>query len=99
VRYQLLIGLNVLDNEKLPEFHASIKPLLEIYDGEYCYDFNAPKALVSNRHTTINYAFTLSFSSKENAEDFFADSSYQKARGRHVLKTFGAEQIVFGYLV
>ena len=97
--YQLLVGLNVLDDKILSEFHASIKPLLANYDGEYCYDINAPSTLITKRHTNINYAFTLSFASKEKATMFLADKDYRKVRGRHVLKTFSSEQVLFGYLV
>lgn len=97
MRYQILIGLNVLDSKKLSDFHASIKPLLATHDGEYCYDFNAPSALFSNRYKVINYVFALSFSSKEKTTEFLADNNYRKVRGRHVLKTFASDQIIFGY--
>lgn len=97
VPYQVLIGLNVLDDTSFEEFHSAIKPMLCRYDGEFGYDFDVPSALLTSQYRKINHIYTLSFASKKKMKGFFADKDYLMIRGRHILKSFRPEQIIFGY--
>ncbi len=95
--YQVVIGLRVLDHRKFAQYCTALEPVLASHGGEFCYNFNVPEMLASKSCKNINQMFTLNFSSKEKMECFFADRNYLKIRGRHILKTIGSEQIIFGY--
>lgn len=92
-----MIGVNVLDNDKFDEYCHAIQPLLAIYDGRFCYDFKIPNNCIASRHQHINRVFAVQFSSKDHMNAFFADREYLKTRGRHILKSIGGEQFVFGF--
>ncbi len=95
--YQILLGLNVLDSEKFEDYCSAMERLVARHDGELCYDFKVPDFCLADRHKTINRVFTLSFCSKEKMEAFFSDREYLKTRGRHVLKSIGSDQVIFGF--
>jgi len=97
VPYHVLVGLNVLDDTSFEEFNSAITPMLCRYDGEFGYDFDVPSALLASKYRKINHVYTLCFASKIKMEEFFRDKDYLMIRGRHVLKSFRPEQIIFGY--
>lgn len=97
VPYQVLVGLNVLDDKRFDEFHSAIEPLLSRYQGQLGYEFTVPASLLARHSHKVNRVYTISFASKERMESYFADSEYLKTRGRHILKSFATEQFIFGY--
>ena len=97
VSYQVLIGINVLNNESFVEFHSAIQPVLYRYEGEFSYDIDVPSTLLTGRVIKINHIYTLRFTSRVKMEEFFSDREYLLVRGRHILKSFRPEQFIFGY--
>jgi len=97
VSYQVLVGVNVLDEAKFSEYLTAVEPLLSTHNGMFCYDYSVHKERHAVVSGNINRVLKFEFADKCNMEKFFTDRCYLKTRGRHVLKAIGGEQFIYGF--
>ena len=83
--YEILVGLNVLDDDKYTDYRAAMKPVLSEYKGRFGYDFKVSDVLISEGDTDINRVFTINFASKSNMEDFFSNSTYLEIKEKYFI--------------
>ena len=95
--YEILIGLNVLDDHKYENYRSAMSPLLTSYEGYFAYDFKVSDVLISEGNTDINRVFTINFSSKNKMESFFSDSQYLKIKEKYFVESVGSTTIISSY--
>jgi len=95
--YEMLVGLNVLDDDLYSQYRAAMKPILQRFEGGFGYDFEVSKVLRSESNEIINRVFTIHFSSKVNMESFFSDSTYIQVKEQFFNASVGATTIISSY--
>jgi len=95
--YEILVGLNVLDDCKYSDYRAAMKPILSNYDGHFGYDFKVSEVLISEGNTDINRVFTINFSSKEQMEGFFSNPQYLLVKEKYFVDSVGSTTIISSY--
>jgi uncharacterized protein (DUF1330 family) len=95
--YEILVGLNVLDDLKYNDYRAAMKPILSDYKGRFGYDFIVSDVLISEGHDDINRVFTINFASKNKMERFFADPKYLVVKETYFIESVGSATIISGY--
>jgi len=95
--YEILVGLNVLDDLKYDDYRAAMKPILSDYEGRFGYDFKVSDVLISEGNTNINRVFTINFSSQNKMESFFSDSQYLVVKEKYFVESVGDATIISSY--
>jgi uncharacterized protein (DUF1330 family) len=95
--YEILVGLNVLDDFKYDDYRAAMKPILSDYEGRFGYDFKVSDVLISEGNTDINRVFTINFTSKNKMENFFSDSQYLVVKEAYFIESVGSTTIISSY--
>jgi len=81
--YEMLIGLNVIDQANYTAYRQGMTPILEKYGGEFRYDFMVEKTLKSAISHTINRVFVISFPDAARKDNFFSDPDYKKVKQQY----------------
>ena len=81
--YEILVGLNVIDNFQYQEYRKNMMPILESYRGGFNYDFIVSDVLKSQTENIINRVFTIYFPNKKTSERFFSNSEYLEIKKKH----------------
>jgi len=95
--YEILVGLEVLDDDKYEDYRAAMKPILSSYQGGFGYDFKVSEVLIAPEDKRINRVFTISFASKKLMEDFFSDADYLIVKAQHFVDSVGCTTIIANY--
>jgi len=95
--YEILVGLNVLDDLKYDDYRAAMKPILSDYEGSFGYDFKVSDVLISEGNTDINRVFTINFSSKNKMDGFFSDKKYLVVKEKYFVESVGSATIISSY--
>lgn len=95
--YEILVGLNVVDDIRYNDYRDAMKPILSDYEGRFGYDFIVSDVLASEGHTDINRVFTINFPSKNKMEDFFSDPKYLEVKETYFVKSVGSVTIISSY--
>jgi len=95
--YEILVGLEVLDDGKYEDYRAAMKPILSNYQGGFGYDFKVSDVLISPEDKKINRVFTITFASKKLMEDFFSDVDYLGVKAQHFVNSVGSTTIIASY--
>lgn len=95
--YEILVGLNVLDETKYDAYRKAMKPILSNYEGRFGYDFKVSEVLSSEESADINRVFTINFSSKSQMDSFFSDPDYIKVREKYFVSSVGSTTIISSY--
>jgi uncharacterized protein (DUF1330 family) len=95
--YEILVGLNVLHDQKYNDYRTAMKPILSDYDGHFVYDFKVSDVLISPQSSDINRVFTMNFSSKNKMDDFFTDPKYLAVKEMYFVESVGSTTIISGY--
>jgi uncharacterized protein (DUF1330 family) len=95
--YEILVGLNVLDDVIYENYRAAMKPILADYQGRFTYDFKVSEVLISENDSNINRVFTINFSSKEKLDGFFSDAQYLIVKEQFFVKSVGSTTIISAY--
>ena len=95
--YEILVGLDVLDDLKYNDYRSAMKPILSDYEGYFGYDFKVSEVLISEGNSDINRVFTINFSSKSNMEGFFSDSQYLVVKEKYFVESVGSVTIISSY--
>jgi uncharacterized protein (DUF1330 family) len=95
--YEILVGLNVVDDLKYNDYRVAMKPILSDYEGQFGYDFKVSDVLISEGNTDINRVFTINFPSKNKMEGFFSDPLYLAVKEAYFVESVGSAIIISSY--
>lgn len=95
--YEMLVGLNVLDDRLYQEYRKEMKPILVTYGGGFSYDFKVAEMLQSEVDTEINRVFTIFFQDSDAMDGFFSDPDYLKVKQQFFDKSVGSMTIISSY--
>jgi len=95
--YEMLIGLNVLDDGKYQEYREKMMPILSSYDGGFGYDFKISEVLISETSDDINRVFTIYFPDSEAKEAFFSNPEYIKVKKQYYEGAVESTTVISSY--
>jgi len=95
--YEMLVGLNVLNDLTYNDYREAMKPILFDYEGRFGYDFVISDVLISEIHADINRLFTINFASKEKMKSFFSDPHYLAVKEKYFVESVGSTTIISSY--
>ena len=95
--YEILVGLNVLDDLKYDDYRAAMKPILSDYEGRFGYDFKVSEVLKSESKNKINRVFTINFPDSKKMQNFFSDSKYQLIKEKYFKHSVASTTIISSY--
>ncbi|TGL97450.1 DUF1330 domain-containing protein [Leptospira barantonii] len=78
--FEMVVGLEVIDDLVYTNYRAAMTPLLATYGGGFRYDFKILEVLKNEGGNPINRVFTIFFKDKKSRDAFFADPEYLKIR-------------------
>lgn len=95
--YEMLVGLNVINDAEYDQYRKAMKPILSHYEGRFGYDFKVSEVLISEGRADINRVFTINFTSKRQMDNFFSDPDYIKVKEKHFISSVGSTTIISSY--
>ncbi|GAB3517485.1 DUF1330 domain-containing protein [Photobacterium alginatilyticum] len=96
--YELLVGLNVIDDRRYQEYRTAMKPILSQFGGRFGYDFKVSEVLQSEvENKDINRVFTISFPKQTDMEAFFSDAEYLNVKTRYFESSVKSTTIISSY--
>ena len=95
--YEMLVGLDVVDEQMYQKYRDAMKPILSAYGGGFCYDFRVSEILLSDTSSEINRVFTINFPDSRKMEKFFSDPEYVKIKGTYFEGSVGSTIIISSY--
>ena len=93
----MLVGLNVLNDQMYQKYRNAMKPILEVYGGEFSYDFKVSEVFLSEVSSKINRVFTINFPDNEKMEKFFSNPEYIRAKKTYFEGSVGSTIIISRY--
>ncbi|AYV57108.1 DUF1330 domain-containing protein [Leptospira kmetyi] len=78
--FEMVVGLEVIDDHLYANYRAAMTPLLTTYGGGFRYDFKILEVLKNESGHPINRVFTIYFQDRKSRDAFFADPEYLKIR-------------------
>jgi len=95
--YEILVGLNVLDDQKYNDYRTAMKPILSDYEGFFGYDFKVSDVLIPEGGVDINRVFTINFISKNKRDEFFSEPKYLAVKEAYFVKSVGSTILMSSY--
>lgn len=95
--YEILVGLNVIDDLKYNDYRSAMRPILVSYNGRFGYDFKVSEVLKSEGSSDINRVFTINFSDQNKMESFFSDKEYLAVKEKHFVESVASTTIISSY--
>ncbi len=95
--FEMLVGLNVVDDEVYQSYRNEMMPILENYGGGFGYDFRVAEVLKSKTDAPINRVFTIYFSNEDSMNLFFSNDEYLKIKQRYYEKSVTDTTIIATY--
>lgn len=95
--YEMLVGLNVIDDHRYQEYRTAMKPILSQFGGNFGYDFKVSEVLLPEESNDINRVFTIKFPSKADMEAFFSNPDYLDAKSRYFESSVKSTTIISAY--
>lgn len=88
--FEVLVGIQVLNDDLYDQYRAAMKPIMTNYHGQFRNDFKVSETLLSTGSTGINRVFTIAFPSQKHMDDFFSDANYLKVREEYFEPAVGS---------
>lgn len=95
--YEMLVGLEVIDDEIYKSYRAGMRPILELYGGSFGYDFTVSEVLKSETDEKINRVFTIRFPDESVMKKFFSDPEYLAVRSKYFEPSVNSTTIIASY--
>ena len=99
--FEMLVGLQILDDDMYSAYRAAMKPILSLYNGAFGYDFRVDEVLKTVNGTEqeqkINRVFTIYFDSKAASDNFFGDADYLAVKSKFFEQSVGGTTIISSY--
>jgi uncharacterized protein (DUF1330 family) len=78
--FELLVGLNVVDEDGYQKYREGTRPLLEACGGYFRYDFAVSKVLKGEAQHHINRVFVVVYPDRDTQVRLFKDPAYLRIR-------------------
>ncbi|MBL8210233.1 MAG: DUF1330 domain-containing protein [Bryobacterales bacterium] len=78
--FEMLVGLNVVDQEAYARYRAGMTPLLEAAGGTFAHDFEVARTLKTAATHDINRVFVIRFPDRATRDQFFSSPAYLAVR-------------------
>ncbi len=78
--FEMLVGLNVVDQEAYAQYRAGMTPLLEAAGGTFAHDFEVARTLKSGATHEITRVFVIRFPDRDTRDQFFSSPAYLAVR-------------------
>ncbi|MEH6650600.1 MAG: DUF1330 domain-containing protein [Motiliproteus sp.] len=95
--YEMLVGLNVLDDTIYQTYRQEMKPILSSYGGGFRCDFKVSEVLLPDSGSEINRVFTIYFNNHEAMEEFFSNPEYMKIKKQYFEHSVGSTTVLASY--
>lgn len=95
--FEMLVGLNVVDDEGYQLYRDEMTPILNSLGGSFGYDFKASEVLKSKTHEPINRVFTIFFPNEDSMPSFFSNEVYLQIRKKHFERAVTNTTIIATY--
>jgi len=95
--YEILVGLDLLNDQVYDEYRKAMKPILLDFKGYFVYDFKVSDVLISDTNNDINRIFIINFKSKSKMEGFFLNPEYLAIKEKYFTKSVGSTTILSSY--
>ncbi len=95
--FEILVGLNVLNDTVYQQYRDAMTPILSSFGGDFGYDLVVSQVLKSPCKQPINRVFTLVFPSQQNKDAFFNDPQYLKVKEQYFEVSVGATTLMASY--
>ncbi len=95
--FEMLVGLNVVDDEVYQSYRDEMMPILKSYGGGFGYDFRVAEVLKSKTDAQINRVFTIYFSNEDSMNLFFSNDEYLKIKQKYYEKSVTDTTIIAIY--
>ncbi len=95
--FEMLVGLNVIDDETYQAYRNAMNPILATNGGCLGYDFKVSEVLLSEADEVINRVFTIRFPDSGAKESFFSDPDYIRAKEQYFEKSVSSTTVIAGY--
>jgi uncharacterized protein (DUF1330 family) len=97
MKYQMLVGLQVTDQERYTAYRTEMRPLLEAAGGGFRFDCEVSRVLQGPNEAGVNRLFVIEFPSRDAKEAFFSDPRYVEIRTRLFVSSVGTASILAEY--
>lgn len=95
--YEMLVGLQVLDNDQYQQYRDAMMPILLAHGGGFGYDLQISKVLRSDTNAEINRVFTIYFPDQQKMDAFFANTEYLLIKEKYFNNSVGSTTIMASY--
>ncbi|PHZ84124.1 DUF1330 domain-containing protein [Paremcibacter congregatus] len=97
MKYEMMVGLEVTDDDLYSQYRAAMMPILQRYGGGFRYDFRVSEVLKNAEGRPINRVFAIYCDSKASMDAFFADEGYLQAKQEFFAPSVGETTIISQY--
>ncbi len=98
MKYERVVGLEVIDDIQYSLYRENMKPILSQYDGGFGYDFKISEVLKSEVESSINRVFTIYFPSEQASNNFFKDPQYLRVKEKFFAESVNSTTTIAQYL-
>lgn len=95
--YELMVGLNVIDQAGYQAYRDAMGPILAEHGGGFRYDFMIATVLKSEAPHPVNRVFALGFKDKQSKEAFFSNADYRQVRAKLFEPSVNGSTIIAAY--
>ncbi|WP_444995474.1 DUF1330 domain-containing protein [Aliikangiella sp. IMCC44359] len=95
--YEILVGLNVVDDVGYQKYRDAMTPILHSLGGQFGYDLKISEVLKSEVEAKINRVFTIRFPSSAKKDEFFANPDYLSIREKFFNPSVSETTIISHY--
>lgn len=95
--YEILVGLNVIDDDLYQQYRDEMTPILKNYGGGFRYDFLIEKVLKTDSENKINRIFTIYFESEKAKDEFFQNDKYLQVKAKYFTPSVSDTTIIANY--
>ena len=94
---EMLVGLQVVDDERYRTYREQMTAILRRYGGEIGYDFQISKVLCARTAEPMNRVFTISFPNQDSMDSFFSHDEYLQIKRQYFESAVSATTILAKY--
>ena len=99
MKFEMLVGLFVKDDEMYQKYREKMKPILESYGGGFSSDFKIAEVLKKPSEELINRVFTIYFKDENSKDQFFSNEEYLKIKERYYNPSVQSATLISEYIV
>jgi len=95
--YEMLVGLDIIDEINYQKYRQKILPIALKYQGSIGYDFKVSQVLKSHTKDKINRVFTICFENEDKMNAFFLNPDYLIIKEKYFKNSVASTTIISSY--